>query len=276
MQTNGEYPPDERQRGDNQQQEEPEPEERVDLLVDYVQGHHAEGVVVLNGPGGAVLVEQALGHFREDHVQGVHLALEVVAQEIEAEGEELSAEEAMRRVDLEEEIEQAEQLARYQFGGKVPVHFNVLVDSQELPLYHAHFPVDADFRVQRVALVYDDVLPLSHILTDGNHLQAQCHRLDAALLQRAPEQVRGVEADGLQEQHKWHPLVVRVVLHLVVWTVQRTDAWMGNDALLQHCLVQVPDHGEGGGEEAERVYDMFKNRRMCSPMYCLQIQLTFI
>lgn len=216
MQTNGESPPEQGQATDDQQDGEPEPQKRVNLLVDDIQRHHAEGVVVLDRAGRSVLVEEALGHLRKDHVQDVHLALKVVAEEVQPEQQKLAAEEAVRQVDLQQQIEQTEDFAADEFGGKVPVQFDVLVDSQELPLYHAHLPIDSDFRVQRVALVNDEVLALPHILTDGNHLHAVHQRLDAAPLQRAPEQVGAVEGEGLQEEHEWHPLVVRVVADLVL------------------------------------------------------------
>ena len=45
------------------------------LLVEDVDGHDAEGVVVLDGARGAVRVEGALGHLGEDHVERVGAAL---------------------------------------------------------------------------------------------------------------------------------------------------------------------------------------------------------
>ena len=51
---------DEVQNGDDGQEDEPEPEEDEDLLVDDVGGEHAEGVVLLQRAGVAVLVEGAL------------------------------------------------------------------------------------------------------------------------------------------------------------------------------------------------------------------------
>ena len=45
------------------------------LLVEDVDGHDAEGVVVLDGAGGAERVERALGHLGEDHVERVGAAL---------------------------------------------------------------------------------------------------------------------------------------------------------------------------------------------------------
>ena len=47
MQQHGHYPPDEAEPSDNRERDEPEPEEHVDLLVDDVERHDAEGVVLL-------------------------------------------------------------------------------------------------------------------------------------------------------------------------------------------------------------------------------------
>ena len=44
--------------------DEPEPEEDVDLLVDDVEGQHAQGVKLLHRTGGAKLVKLALRHLR--------------------------------------------------------------------------------------------------------------------------------------------------------------------------------------------------------------------
>ena len=48
-------------RGHDSKDDEPEPEHDVDLLVDYVQGQDAHGVVPLNCSGGTIFVEGALG-----------------------------------------------------------------------------------------------------------------------------------------------------------------------------------------------------------------------
>ena len=45
------------------------------LLVEDVDCHDAEGVVVLDGPRGSVGVECALGHLGEDQVERVRAAL---------------------------------------------------------------------------------------------------------------------------------------------------------------------------------------------------------
>ena len=45
------------------------------LLVEDVDGHDAEGIVVLYGARGPVGVERALGHLGEDHVERVGAAL---------------------------------------------------------------------------------------------------------------------------------------------------------------------------------------------------------
>lgn len=56
------YPPHEPRDGGGEQDDEPEPEEGVDLLVDDVEGHHAHCVVRLYRARRSVLVERALGH----------------------------------------------------------------------------------------------------------------------------------------------------------------------------------------------------------------------
>ena len=48
-------------RGHDSEDDEPEPEHDVDLLVDDVQGKDAHGVVSLNCAGGTIFVEGALG-----------------------------------------------------------------------------------------------------------------------------------------------------------------------------------------------------------------------
>ena len=55
-------PEDQVDSGDDRQDDEPEPEEDVDLLVDNVHAQHAEGVEPLDGAGASELVEGALSH----------------------------------------------------------------------------------------------------------------------------------------------------------------------------------------------------------------------
>lgn len=47
VQTQGEQSPDKTQNGDSQQEGVPEPQNRIYLLVHYVQGHDAERVMNL-------------------------------------------------------------------------------------------------------------------------------------------------------------------------------------------------------------------------------------
>ena len=53
------------QPGDDGEDDEPEPEEDVDLLVDDVHAQHAEGVETLDRAGASVLVEDALCHLMD-------------------------------------------------------------------------------------------------------------------------------------------------------------------------------------------------------------------
>ena len=47
------------------QDDEPEPEEDIDLLVDDVEGEDAEPIKLLHRPGRTKLVECALGHLKQ-------------------------------------------------------------------------------------------------------------------------------------------------------------------------------------------------------------------
>jgi len=66
MSVNKCQPVDHVEGGDDGHENEPEPHEDVDLLVEDVQGEDAHCVVLLNFTGRAKLVERALGHARED------------------------------------------------------------------------------------------------------------------------------------------------------------------------------------------------------------------
>ena len=76
-------PDDEVDAGDDGEDDEPEPEEDVDLLVQDVHPEDAEGVQGHERPGSAVLVERALGHAGEDPGHGVHAVLGVLPSELE-------------------------------------------------------------------------------------------------------------------------------------------------------------------------------------------------
>ncbi len=93
--------------GDDGQEDEPEPEKDVDLLVHDIHAQHAERVQPLNGARRPVLVEGALGHPGEDPGHGVHPLLRVHGgelQDLQAVDEELSPEEGVRDKNLREKF----------------------------------------------------------------------------------------------------------------------------------------------------------------------------
>jgi len=61
----GQHSPKQSQTGYDRQHDEPEPEDRIDLLVNDVERHHAQRVVLLYGARRTVLVKDALGHLKE-------------------------------------------------------------------------------------------------------------------------------------------------------------------------------------------------------------------
>ena len=58
------HPEDHVDAGPDGHGDEPEPQEDVDLLVDDVQGKHAQAVLLLNSSRRTILVESALGHLK--------------------------------------------------------------------------------------------------------------------------------------------------------------------------------------------------------------------
>jgi len=64
VQDHGEDAPHEAQRRHHGQEDEPVPQEQVDLLVDDIEGHDAECVVLLDGSGRTELLESAFRHLQ--------------------------------------------------------------------------------------------------------------------------------------------------------------------------------------------------------------------
>ena len=80
-------PEDQVAAGEDCQDDEPEPQKDVDLLIEDVDGQDAEGVVAFYVPWWAKLVEGAFGHPREDVHHGVDAVLLIAV----GEGEHLDA-----------------------------------------------------------------------------------------------------------------------------------------------------------------------------------------
>lgn len=81
MQDHRQHSPKQSQTGYHRQHDKPEPEDRVDLLVDDVERHHAKRVVLLYGAGRAVLVEDALGHLETGRKGGAWSDIVTIACE---------------------------------------------------------------------------------------------------------------------------------------------------------------------------------------------------
>lgn len=97
------HPVDDGDEGEHGQDDEPEPEEDVDLLVHHVQGKDAHGVVLFEFAGHSVFVEGAFGHPREDLDHGVDAVLLVAVYEgyyLDSKHEEGTVEEAVHQEHL--------------------------------------------------------------------------------------------------------------------------------------------------------------------------------
>ena len=113
-------PVDECQPWDDGDDDQPEPDEDVDLLVDDVQRENAEAVFLFDGSGGTVVVEGTLGNLGKYLGHGVGPVLGFhfwVCQDVEAVVPELVAEEEVGEVDLSEDVGEVEDLAQKEPDG---------------------------------------------------------------------------------------------------------------------------------------------------------------
>ena len=118
MREDGEEPVDQPDTGDRGQEDEPEVEEDVDLLIDDVQRENTQSVVGLDGAGWSVLTKSTLRDLREDSVHRVHPGVEVLlghGEHLPAKLGELEAQEDVRQVDLEEDVHQVQKFTENEF-----------------------------------------------------------------------------------------------------------------------------------------------------------------
>jgi len=235
--------PHESGHADGQQDEhEPEPQDRVDLLVDDVERHHAHGVVRLHGAGRTELVEVALGHLGE-HLVEQPVAV-VVVERVQTVPVELAAQEFVHELHLEHDVDQVEHLAPDEHRCPVAVQPE---PGDRVQVVHDLSQFGPPGRLGRDApgAGHGHVLVAVHLQVQP--LQPVDEQPDGARLVRTPHEMWKVEQQGLAEQHERHPLVVRVAdgarvpVHGAYARVRR--------------VVGV-GHGVRGGEEAVRVDDV--------------------
>ena len=188
--------------GDDDQDDQPEPEEHVQLLVDDVDGKHAKRVVGLNSPTGSVLLVETLCHPREDPGHRINPVLRVVfnvIDHLQSVGAELPAEEQVNEVDVGHDVDEGEEVAEDHLGSPEVVGVDTL-----------HHVLGQPGVSPASLLVVELRLPLVETRDDARHLPA---------LHQLQQDVGQVEETGLEEEDKGDPLVVGLVLHLVPLSV---------------------------------------------------------
>ena len=65
------------------QEDQPEPDEDIDLFIDDIYGQHAEGVVGLDGSRRSIFLVQAFGHPWKHSAHGIDPVLRVVFNKID-------------------------------------------------------------------------------------------------------------------------------------------------------------------------------------------------
>jgi len=104
---------DEGEKGDNAQDEQPEPEEHVDFLIDDVHGQDTEGIMGLQGSRRTKFLEGALGHSWEYSSHGVNPVFGILlhhASNLDAIGTELPSKEDIHEVDVAKDVEEVDGL----------------------------------------------------------------------------------------------------------------------------------------------------------------------
>lgn len=216
--------------GSNGQQNQPEPQENVDLLVQNVQRQHAQRIVLLDAARRSVLVEYALGDARKNlhHRIGSILLVHVrEAQHIGAVRHEGTAQETIDQHDVDEYIDEVQSLAE-----EVPKSVAVVRAQTVVDVLHK---ASLTLRALRLRRGHDAAQTL------GDHAHF-------AVLPVLPDPVRHIEADALEEQHERHPLIVAVVGFLLVVVAEAALRHLGaNDfAVLVRQRESVGDPAVSG------------------------------
>ena len=115
---------------DDGKDDEPEPHEHVDLLVDDVDGKDAESVKVLGGARRARLVEGTLGHLGEHQVHGILPLLGILcgnAPHHQPVRREHASQEGVDKEDLEDDIDHVQDFTEDEFEEVDPEHLGAQV-----------------------------------------------------------------------------------------------------------------------------------------------------
>ena len=112
--------------GDEGEEDEPEPESDVDLLVDDVQPEDTQSVQLDDRARCSVLVERALGHAREHLHHGVRPVFVLQVDEVDHVGpisHEDSAQEEIDKIHLPDDIDEIEKVAE-----EIPINYDMKED----------------------------------------------------------------------------------------------------------------------------------------------------
>lgn len=231
-------PIDQRDAGQDAQDDEPEPEEHVDLLVDNIQRQHAQSVELLHVAGGTVFVEGTLGHLGKDPGHRIDALVRLHFGELEhiaAVGAELPIQEEVHEVDLTDDIHKVEGFAHEEAEGVEVVPVQVADE-----------------------VVHEDLLAvILALLVHNGAVEVHDQHLEATALPGLPQVARHIEEDGLEEEDEAHPLVVLVVLHFVL--ALHVRAHTGLDHIPPGHAGQTLRHRERGVDPTVGVHHSQRN-----------------
>lgn len=173
MQKHRQNSPNESQSRDNCENYEPEPQKRVDLLIDDIEGHYAQRIVLLNRSRRTVLVKSALCHFGKNNVQSPHSFAPIGLDGSLPDAEECTAEEPISHVDLDQNVDEVQNFAKAEVVSPGTIRVKTIYERRT---YLLNFIVPFGPRWYRFSAVQVDLLfaqrQRCHVQTGYKHLQS--------------------------------------------------------------------------------------------------------
>lgn len=186
----------------NGQDNQPEPQENVDLFVENVNGQNAHGIVFLNAARRSVLVKSAFCHTWKDRNHWIRSILLIVVRELNHFGSirrEGSTQESIDHYDVQDDIQKVQQ-----FTKEVTKRITIVHTQTRLNVLD-------EFALPGCSFLGGNRQSSTESFSDHSHL---------AILPVLPDHVRRIETDALEEEHERHPLVVAVESLILVVVAQ--------------------------------------------------------
>lgn len=103
---------EDRKDGDDDKEDEPEPDEHIDLLVNHIDWKHTECIMGLDGPRRTIFLVKAFGHSWENSGHWINPVLRIVFHEtcnLQSIATELAAKEGINEIYVANDIDESQE-----------------------------------------------------------------------------------------------------------------------------------------------------------------------